>query len=278
MSQQQRKVKAEPPKIAEKDLEIEPDEEPVAVPKKRAASPPEKAPKKKEAKKKRVKKESEEEEEEEKPAAAAIKKKKAKKEQKKPQPEEEEEEEEEPVSAAVPQEEEEEKKAPKEKKKRGPVKVSNKGVAKGDCLGTVAPFKLIGKKPGSGKSKSGQVAARERRHLQSSNGILLCIAPVERIARAAAESARRILEQEAAPQIARLRKNGKSPATNLTLSSVAEPRSISDGAKRLLTIAADVDARRVFDMANLLRIHAGGRETLFGGDVEKAIEMIDAQQ
>jgi hypothetical protein len=175
-------VKAE--EEEEKDLEIEPEEEPV--------------PKKKVASKKRqsspVKKEEE-------PAPAPLKKKKASKKAAAAAPKKEasssssssssseEEEEEAPVAAPAAAD------APKEKKKRGPVKISNKNVPKGDRLDTVTPFKFTSSSKTPGKARTGESAKRESRYLQKTNGRLLRPAQVKRLFKASCESARRVIEK-----------------------------------------------------------------------------------
>lgn len=239
----------------EEDLEIEPDDEPVPAPQK-----------KKTADKKRA-----EPEPDASPAAAAApapkKKAPAKKAKKEPSPEpEEEEEEEEPVAAAVA--------AGAPKKKRGPIKISNKNVAKGDRLSTVSPYKFESSRKTPGKARAGEAAKRESKYLQTANGLLLRRAQVKRVAKQASAAAIDMLEREAAPQIARLRARGKPVPTNLTISSNKQNRSFSEDAIALLSIIADNDLNCKFALANKFRIANGSRDTLFPVDYEHAVEVL----
>lgn len=240
----------------EEDLEIEPDDEPVPAPQK-----------KKTADKKRA-----EPEPDAVPAAAAApapkKKAPAKKAKKEPspEPEEEEEDEEEPVAAPVA--------AVVPKKKRGPIKISNKNVAKGDRLSTVSPYKFESSRKTPGKARAGEAAKRESKYLQTANGLLLRRAQVKRVAKQASAAAIDMLEREAAPQIARLRARGKPVPTNLTISSNKQNRSFSEDAIALLSIIADNDLNCKFALANKFRIANGSRDTLFPVDYEHAVEVL----
>lgn len=248
-------------RVEEEDLEIEPDEEPV----------PQSQPKQKKkatADKKRAEPEPE-------PAAPAPEKKRApvKKAKKEPSPEPEEDEEEEPevvatAAAAAPA-------APvAPKKKRGPIKISNKNVAKGDRLAPVTPYKFESSRKTPGKAKSGEAAKRESKYLQTANGLLLRRAQVKRVAKQAAAAFMDVLEREAAPQIARLVARGKPVPANLSITANKQPRSFSDEAILLLATLADDSLNRKFALANTFRIANGSRDTLFAVDYEHAIDLL----
>lgn len=259
----------------EEDLDIEPEVEPVSSLRKQKRAAPEKSgkplgivaaaitkvvattigkalaePEKKKAPAKKAKKEPEAKAKEPSPS---------------PEPVEEEDEDDEPIPtvAAVP--------VP-EKKEKKEVKVSNKGIPKGGRFDTVPLYKKNNK---TGKAKTGEVARRESRYLQTTNGLLLKTTFVKRVTKnSAMTKALPILEKEAIPQIARLKARGKPVPHNLQLCLNKKQRSISSGASKLILAIAETDLAQKFEVANTYQVHAGNRQTMFHLDFMAAIQRL----
>jgi hypothetical protein len=251
----------------EEDLDIEPEVEPVSSLRKQKRAAPEKSgkslgivatavgkalaePEKKKAPAKKAKKEPEAKAKEKEPSPS-------------PEPVEEEDDEPIPAVAAVP--------VP-EKKEKKEVKVSNKGIPKGGRFDTVPLYKKNNK---TGKAKTGEVARRESRYLQTTNGLLLKTTFIKRVTKnSAMTKALPILEKEAIPQIARLKARGKPVPHNLQLCLNKKQRSISSGASKLILAIAETDLAQKFEVANTYQVHAGNRQTMFHLDFMAAIQRL----